>query len=41
MFLIIKVAILSDDFIYLGSVISNEDGSRGDITKAGKGLKGI
>ena len=30
-----------DDFIYLGSVISNEDGSRGDITKAGKGLKGI
>ena len=22
-----------DDFIYLGSVISNEDGSRGDITK--------
>ena len=31
-------------FTYLGSVISDEDGSRGDILKygsAGKGLRGI
>ena len=32
-------------FFYLGSVISDEDGSRGDILKykgkAGQGLKGI
>ena len=26
-------AVIIDDFIYLGSVISNEDGSRGDINK--------